>query len=402
MTTVTQCSIFIESKFYKQCFIPEIAEELGLVQSILIDKLDYWLKKSGKLIDNQLWIYNTFEDWNKQLKFFSISTIKRAFSSLEKQGYINSKKMNVKKSNHTKWYTINYTAYMNLLAQKKPKKFASVQNELSSCQIDTIINSKQRNNYSLKYMSNDINKYKQTNSSVIEKEVCTSMINTWNEIFVGKKSRIVLTNKRERKLIDLWESTFGQNLAKWRDYCISINSSKFLMGEKKETFKAQFDWLIQNETVNRVLSGNEFDIGDRVPDIYKKEQELKEEQLVKQHKIKSVAMKAKSEAKEQQKSIERLAEKLESEQLSKIEEEWDDQEKTKVKEAFEEYMLREEEDEFRKELKPLFENKWASFGASLAYDQYKIKFYLKKTFNDFLYEAKALMDCNGLNTLRIN
>ena len=96
---------------------PELAEKYGLNESIVIQQIHYWCeinKKAGRnLNDGHHWTYNAYEDWQEQFPFWSISTIKRIFQSLEKQGIIVVGNYNKMKIDRTKWYRIEYTTVEN-------------------------------------------------------------------------------------------------------------------------------------------------------------------------------------------------------------------------------------------------------------------------------------------------
>ena len=93
-----------QRSFHKHIIIPEIAEVIGLEESIVLQQIRYWISKCGKelLGENGLWIYNSAEEWHQQFSYWSLSTVRRVFKSLEKRGLILSKKVNAKKWNHTK------------------------------------------------------------------------------------------------------------------------------------------------------------------------------------------------------------------------------------------------------------------------------------------------------------
>ena len=102
--------------------LPTLATKIGLNEAIIIQQLHYWLLKSEHVHDLKKWIYNTYEDWQRQFPFWSIDTIKRIFIGLEKNGLILSeKKFNKIKIDRTKWYSINYEK-LEEVAQKKKEK----------------------------------------------------------------------------------------------------------------------------------------------------------------------------------------------------------------------------------------------------------------------------------------
>lgn len=106
--------------------LPTLANRIGLNEAIILQQIHYWIKRSDKLYDGKKWTYNTYEDWVKQFPFWSISTVRRALSSLEKQELIITGNYNKMKADKTKWYTVNYEKYEGLNSP-------SVQNEQSNC-----------------------------------------------------------------------------------------------------------------------------------------------------------------------------------------------------------------------------------------------------------------------------
>lgn len=88
---------------------PSLAKELGLNEALFLQQLNYWIERSTKKIDGKYWIYNTIEAWHKQFPFWSISTIKRIISNLEKEKLIITGNFNKISMDRTKWYTINYS-----------------------------------------------------------------------------------------------------------------------------------------------------------------------------------------------------------------------------------------------------------------------------------------------------
>lgn len=88
--------------------LPELAKQIGLNEAIVLQQVHYWLSKSDKVQDGHKWVYNSYEGWHKQFPFWGIATVKRAFTSLEKQGYLISANYNKAGFDKTKWYRINY------------------------------------------------------------------------------------------------------------------------------------------------------------------------------------------------------------------------------------------------------------------------------------------------------
>jgi hypothetical protein len=88
--------------------LPKLAEVIGLNEAIALQQIHYWIKESNKVHEGRQWTYNTYEEWLKQFPFWSKSTLRRTFTSLEKQGLLITDNFNKMKADKTKWYTIDY------------------------------------------------------------------------------------------------------------------------------------------------------------------------------------------------------------------------------------------------------------------------------------------------------
>ncbi|TCJ88035.1 UNVERIFIED_ORG: DnaD/phage-associated family protein [Anoxybacillus amylolyticus] len=88
--------------------LPQLALAIGLNESIVVQQLHYWLKKSENVHDGYKWVYNTYADWQRQFPFWSESTIRRIILKLEKMGIIVAANFNRSKIDKTKWYRIDY------------------------------------------------------------------------------------------------------------------------------------------------------------------------------------------------------------------------------------------------------------------------------------------------------
>lgn len=106
--------------------IPSLATRVGLNEAIFIQQLHYWLKDSKNIKDGFTWVYNTYEDWQEQFPFWSLSTLRRIITKLEKANLIIIGNYNKLKIDNTKWYRINYS---QLECMSRPP----VQNEQTEC-----------------------------------------------------------------------------------------------------------------------------------------------------------------------------------------------------------------------------------------------------------------------------
>lgn len=91
---------------------PELAARIGLNEAIVLQQLKYWITEtdSGVDHDDKRWVYNTHEQWVRQFPFWSVDTVKRTLSSLQRQGLVLVEKLAKAKHDQTNFYTINYLA----------------------------------------------------------------------------------------------------------------------------------------------------------------------------------------------------------------------------------------------------------------------------------------------------
>jgi hypothetical protein len=122
---------------YVHTINPQVASKIGESESILLNQLEYWISKCGRDINDLdgKWIYNSYKKWSEQFTYWSTSKLRRTIKSLENLGLIKSTKVNSKKWNQTKWYSIDYHEYNKLLEDRysnlSSSKNSSIENAIS-------------------------------------------------------------------------------------------------------------------------------------------------------------------------------------------------------------------------------------------------------------------------------
>lgn len=89
---------------------PELATRIGLNEAIVLQQVNYWIndKEQGVIHSGRRWVFNSYESWVKQFPFWSADTVKRAFTSLVKQGCLDVEQLNKSQHDRTNYYTINH------------------------------------------------------------------------------------------------------------------------------------------------------------------------------------------------------------------------------------------------------------------------------------------------------
>lgn len=93
---------------------PTLATKIGLNEAIVLQQVHFWLSVSDHEKDGRKWVFNTYDDWQKQFPFWSKPTIVRIFKSLKDADLILVDNYNKRSYDRTSWYTVNYDALAKL------------------------------------------------------------------------------------------------------------------------------------------------------------------------------------------------------------------------------------------------------------------------------------------------
>ena len=106
---------------------PALAMAFGLNEAIVLQQINYWIGKDkvGKVHFGRRWVRNTYEQWQVNFPFWSVTTIRRILKNLTNYGVVlATDKLNKRKGDQTKWYTIDQEAlrivYDTLQKGKQP------------------------------------------------------------------------------------------------------------------------------------------------------------------------------------------------------------------------------------------------------------------------------------------
>ncbi|MEB8131518.1 hypothetical protein [Mammaliicoccus sciuri] len=164
--------------------LPKLAIEIGLNEAIILQQIHYWLNQSKHFYDGKKWIYNTYEDWNEQFPFWSVMTIRRTITSLEKQNLIISANYNKAGFDKTRWYSIDYEEVESVNRR-------CVQNEQTMCSKRTDGSVQNEQTYTRDYSetssettNNSANKFASESKTQLTKE-----FEDWYNLYNKKKDR---------------------------------------------------------------------------------------------------------------------------------------------------------------------------------------------------------------------
>jgi hypothetical protein len=118
---------------YPLVVIPELAVAIGLNEALVIQQVHYWTEINRKADRNRYvgdyWTYNTYEEWQGNFPFWSVSTIRRIITGLERKELIITGNFNKMSMDRTKWYRINYDKLEEISSMCSNWTAPCVQNE---------------------------------------------------------------------------------------------------------------------------------------------------------------------------------------------------------------------------------------------------------------------------------
>ena len=116
-------------------FNVELASQIGLNQAILLQHLYYWHqinhKKKHNIKDDKVWTYNTVDEFHEIFPYLTPRQISYAFTSLEKDGYIETGNYNKAGFDRTKWYTLTEKS-LQLFVRSNLQNVRSIKQNVNS------------------------------------------------------------------------------------------------------------------------------------------------------------------------------------------------------------------------------------------------------------------------------
>lgn len=209
--------------------LPSLALKVGLNEAIILQQVHFWLQKSEHLYYGKQWIYNTYEDWQEQFPFWSISTIRRAVTNLEKNGYLITRTdLNKMKIDNTKWYTIDYNVINSLKSVNRPP----VQNGQTTCSKWT----------SVSVQNEQANNHRSPKNTTIEQEPVKSKQQISRQSFSKDSLEMKMTNFAIKQ-IQLTHPHLTFTAAAKQKHCATFRDLVGINKKTKAEIRTVLTWL---------------------------------------------------------------------------------------------------------------------------------------------------------------
>jgi DNA-binding transcriptional ArsR family regulator len=233
------------------------AKLLGKSENLFLNRLIFWSrhpKRYGVLEEGRAWIYNTLDEWAKQLKI-SKSSVRRAVSSLRGKGIVDVRYLSANRRDRTLFYAVNYEKLRVFSGSKKRPVYVqkSEANEHINEHMVEHMYMETRNNKQINKSNKSrpaaVDILKEKDSEREKPSIVQDMVGIWKEEI---SSEVTLTRKLCGHLVKIFKDRFNSSLKEWRKYLKLIKTSAWLTSEK---FKLTLYWAIKFVTVDRLRAG---------------------------------------------------------------------------------------------------------------------------------------------------
>lgn len=244
----------------------ELASVIGLNEAIILQQMQYWIKKSTHEIDDKKWIYNSVSQWKEQFPFWSESTINRTIRNLEEKELLFTGNYNRDRRDRTKWYSINYlqldVIMKNAISQNDECNLSNCDNASSQDDLMQDVNlTKPLPKITTEITTNNNtsscdDKSNSRKTDVVDFDL---VIDAYNDAVEDKLPKVVkMTSARKnavKKLLKEFNEPTFQNLANYF-YDFVEKANRFYFGENDRGWRADFDYIVKTTTYLKFIEGS--------------------------------------------------------------------------------------------------------------------------------------------------
>jgi hypothetical protein len=242
-----------------------VAEKLGVNAAIVVQNLQFWIKKNEAnnkhFHDDRYWTFNSIKAWKDLFPFWSDRQIRKILDDLIEKGIIIKGNYNELKYDRTLWYA--FTDYGISILHNCQMKVTDLSNR-SDKNVEPIpdINTD---------INTDVNTDRESTPEMTEIEITgeceikatevikagkidlNDIVAEFNKVVVRLPRVTMLTEKR-RKLINARLNEYDREAI---SVCFfKAGKSNFLAGENDRGWVASFDWILKSENFVKVYEGN--------------------------------------------------------------------------------------------------------------------------------------------------
>ncbi|URN83509.1 hypothetical protein [Acetobacterium wieringae] len=243
-----------------------IAQELGVSAAIVVQNLQFWIKKNEAndkhFHDGRYWTFNSIKAWKDLFPFWSDRQIRKILDDLISKGIIIKGNYNELKYDRTLWYA--FTDYGISILHNCQMKVPDLSNR-SDKNVEPIpdINT---------YINTNINTDRESNPETTEialtenpkkgdRKILNDVVEEFNRV-VSRLPKVTALTPKRRGIIQQRIKEHGREAV---SVCFfKAGKSDFLCGVNDRGWMASFDWIMKPENFVKILEGN-YDNKTQIP-----------------------------------------------------------------------------------------------------------------------------------------
>ena len=220
----------------------DIAKEFGILEAILLNNIQFWIEKNRaneiNYYDGYYWTFNSTKAYTELFPYVTQRQIQNALKHLRDEGVLQVGNYNKLTYDRTLWYA--FTEKGKCIMQKCKMDYAKKGNGLcENVQPIPDINTDDKTSY--------INK---DNKQGID---YSKIVNMYNDICISFPKATKLSDTRKKSIKARLNS---YNYDDFEKLFKKAQASDFLKGKNSRDWQANFDWLIKDNNMAKVLDGN--------------------------------------------------------------------------------------------------------------------------------------------------
>ena len=241
---------------------PALAEEIGLNESIILLQIEFWISITNHEYEGRRWTHQSIREMQKKaFPFWSISTIHRAIRNLLEAGYLTEGQFNKAKYDKTRWFALgeklkninSVRLGVGVETGSCQNETRSNQNETGSCQNETTIPDTTTDTTTDTNISNDILSAAPKNQDVTETTPYEKIVSEYHNNCPSLPKVRFLSEKRRANIRTRWRAY--KDLSMFSEVFRKAEASDFLSGRNGKWTSCNFDWLLKEANMIKVLEG---------------------------------------------------------------------------------------------------------------------------------------------------
>lgn len=243
-----------------------IAQELGVNAAIVVQNLQFWIKKNEAndkhFHDGRYWTFNSMKAWHELFPFWTERQIRKILDDLVEKKIIIKGNYNEMKYDRTLWYAFTDYGITILQTCQMKETSLSIQSDKNVEPIPDINTD----------INTDVNTDRETTPETTEialtenpkkgdRKILNDVVEEFNRV-VSRLPKVTALTPKRRGIIQQRIKEHGREAV---SVCFfKAGKSDFLCGVNDRGWMASFDWIMKPENFVKILEGN-YDNKTQIP-----------------------------------------------------------------------------------------------------------------------------------------